>query len=453
MREKKIVVWFRNDLRLHDQEALYRAAAKTARVIPVYCFDPRQFGKTPLGFPKTGPFRAQFLLESVAALRASLRSIGADLVVRVGKPEEILPNLVEMTGASAVYASKEVAEEEVKVENNLEAKLWAKNIPLELFWTSTLFHIDDIPYPIKNIPDVFTEFRKESEKSTRVRPVFPAPSTLTLETDIHPGALPSLSELGIQAMPEADPRAVMTFQGGEPEALNRLQTYFWEEDRLSVYKETRNGLVGAGYSTKFSAWLSYGCLSPRKVYEEVKRYEQERVANDSTYWVVFELLWRDYFRFIAKKYGSAIFRPEGIRNDQRLVYSNDVRLFSKWVDGETGVPFVDANMRELKLTGFMSNRGRQNVASFLVRDLKVNWTYGAAYFESQLLDYDVSQAKRYDPQGEYVKRWLPELAEVPPSRVHQVSDLSREEQRRYGTVLGADYPLPIVKYGRLPART
>lgn len=474
MKERKIVVWFRNDLRVHDQEALYKAALKTAQLIPVYCLDPRQFGNTSVGFPKTGALRARFLLESLDDLRSSLRSLGSDLIVRTGKPEEVIPTLVEMSGASAVYASKEVMEEDVAVEDQLEGRLWARKIPFELFWTSTLFHIDDIPYPIRNIPDVFTDFRKESEKSTRVRPPYPTPEKLVAEQGISPGKIPTMPELGYREIPVSDPRAVLVFKGGEREGLQRLQTYFWEEDRLREYKDTRHGMLGSGYSTKLSCWLALGCLSPRRIYEEVQRYEQERVKNDSTRELVHELLWRDYFRLIAKKYGNRICRPEGIRNDPRLTYSNNIAIFQKWVEGETGIPFIDAHMRELKHTGYMSNRGRLNVANFLARDLKINWTYGAQYFESQQLDNDPSlnwgnwnyllglgndarenrhfnlmaQAKKYDPQGAYVKRWLPELAAIPASRVHQAADLSVAEQEQYGVRIGQDYPHPVLSYDR-----
>ena len=283
--------------------------------------------------------------------------------------------------------------------------------------------------------------------------------------------MPLINDLiPLAVRPDADPRGVLPFKGGETEALKRLKEYIWDRDQLKVYKETRNEMLGADYSSKFSVWLSLGCLSPRHVYEEVKRYERERVSNDSTYWLIFELIWRDYFRFVALKFGTRIFKTPGIKNDLVTRWVRNTALFQKWIDGKTGVPLIDANMVELKETGFMSNRGRQNVASFLAKDLCIDWTWGAAWFESQLIDYDVCsnwgnwnyvagvgndprenryfnihfQATRYDASGLYVKHWLPELQGVPAKQVHQVWSLNRADQQRFGTILGADYPMPII---------
>ncbi len=144
----KIIVWFRNDLRLHDHEPLLRASQKTLDILPIYCFDPRQFAPTTLGFPKTDSFRAQFILESVANLRANLQKIGSDLLIRVGKPEEVIPQIAQKWHATAVYSAKEVTDEEVKVETALETNLWKLRISINLFWTSTLYHLEDLPFSV-----------------------------------------------------------------------------------------------------------------------------------------------------------------------------------------------------------------------------------------------------------------------------------------------------------------
>lgn len=186
-----------------------------------------------------------------------------------------------------------------------------------------------------------------------------------------------------------DKRACLVFKGGEEEALKRLQHYFFETKSLSEYKETRNQLIGANYSSKFSAWLAMGCISARYIYYMVKSYEDTFGANKSTYWLIFELLWRDYFRFMMKKHQHHFFLQAGIRNSNDKLNKHHAGWFEKWKNGNTEIDFVDANMLELKLTGFMSNRGRQNVASYLCHNMKLDWRYGAAYFEEQLIDYDV----------------------------------------------------------------
>jgi deoxyribodipyrimidine photo-lyase len=205
------------------------------------------------------------------------------------------------------------------------------------------------------------------------------------------------------------------------------------------------------------------------VYAEVQRYERERVKNDSTYWLIFELLWRDYFHLIALKHGARLYRASGLQGLQ-LPWRNDVALFDCWRAGQTGYPLVDANMRELAQTGFMSNRGRQNVGSFLTKNLGLDWRMGAEYFEAQLLDYDVAsnwgnwnyvagvgndargfrffnihkQAQDYDPNGDYMRHWLPELARVPGAKVHRPELLNTDEQVRFGVRINHDYPAPVV---------
>ncbi|MFN0034381.1 MAG: DASH family cryptochrome, partial [Saprospiraceae bacterium] len=387
--KRRAIVWFRQDLRLHDNEAIVTALRMADEVVPIYIFDERVFrGQTRFGFPKTGRFRARFVLESVADLRASIQKLGSNLLVRIGRPEAILSEMAQELKASWVICNRERTQEEVLVQDGLEQKLWG--IGVELLYTrgKMLYHTQDLPMPVQHTPDVFAQFRKENEHITPVREPFPSPAALPpLPSTLAVGDIPTLPELGHQPF-ETDPRAALPFRGGETEALRRLRYYLWDKDLVVHYKETRNGLVGGDYSSKFSPWLAQGCLSPKLVYHELKRYERERMSNDSTYWLVFELLWRDFFRLMGKKYGNRIFLKGGTQGKSLRQLKNNRETFDLWAEGRTGVPFVDANMRELAATGWMSNRGRQNVASFLVRDLKINWQMGAEHFESQLVDYD-----------------------------------------------------------------
>ena len=480
------LVWFRTDLRIRDNRAL-AAATEAERLCCVYCFDPRRFGSREYGggnsfrYEKTGGHRTRFLRESVADLRASLRESGTELVVRHERPEAVIPALASAIDADRVTFHTAPTAEELAVERAVTSRLEGTetNPDIESIWGHTLYHPNDLPVPVAQIEDTFTPFRQTAENSNAtVRSPVGAPadlpqvpkSTESAET-VEPGEIPTFADLGVEP-PTPDERAVLGFEGGETAGLDRLERYVWKRDRLREYKETRNGLLGSDYSSKLSPWLNLGCLSPRTVYEAVERYERERVENESTYWLVFELLWRDFFQFQFAKHGNQSFKREGIRRrdiDWRSGTSGESEAeFERWKRGETGIPFVDANMRELNATGYMSNRGRQNVASVLANDLRIDWRKGAAYFETKLLDYDPAsnygnwayiagvgndsrnrsfdvtwQAGRYDPDATYVKYWLPELGNVPDAKAHEPWKLSSDEQERHGITLGEEYPKPL----------
>ena len=384
---KSALVWFKTDLRLHDNETLVRAVEQSDEIIPVYCFDDSHYTTTSFGFKKTGSYRAQFLLESLIDLDKNLRAIGSGLIVVKGKPEEKIIELVKKYNIEKVFAKEEIADEELQTQALVAKELLKNNCSLETFNTTTLYDVNDLPFSIERLPDVFTSFRKQVEKESNIRAVFAKPTRIN-SPQIEALVLPDLKQLGLEnnAM---DSRAVLNFKGGETEAWQRLNHYFFNSKSLSTYKETRNGMVGADYSSKFSAWLAMGCISAKSIHAEVQQYEKQIVANESTYWLVFELLWRDYFQFVMRKFGHLLFLKKGIKNTTLPKNNHYAKLFEKWKNGVTGNDFIDANMLELKLTGFMSNRGRQNVASYLCNDLSLDWRYGAAYFEEQLIDYDV----------------------------------------------------------------
>jgi deoxyribodipyrimidine photo-lyase len=426
---KRTLVWFKTDLRLHDNETLVHAIAHSDDILPVYCIDPRQFEINAFGFQKTGKFRAQFLLESLADLDKNLRALGSGLLVVKGLPEEALLALVKEYSIQKVVAKKEVAYEELQIHDAVEKALWTVQCPIETYSSSTLYHAQDLPFALKDIPDVFTNFRKRLEKEVNIRAAFETPKVIH-SPEIPPLQLPTLADLNLEPI-QPDKRAAYNLKGGETAALKRLNHYLDGTLALSTYKDTRNGLIGDAYSTKFSAHLSLGCVSARSIYYAVKKYELQHGANESTYWLIFELMWRDYFRFMMKKYRQKFFLQNGIQTTKDNLQNHDAVLFAKWQNAATGNAFIDANIRELNSTGFMSNRGRQNVASYLHNDLKLDWRYGAAYFEQQLIDYDVcsnwgnwaylagvgndprgqrtfnteKQALDYDKDGAYRKLW------------------------------------------------
>ena len=244
---QKIIVWFRNDLRIHDHEALFRASENTNSVIPIYIFDERQFKDTRLGFKKTGTFRTQFLIEAVQNLRENLQKIGANLIVRIGKPEEILPQIALATGATALYTSEEVTEEEINVDSEVEKALKTQGIAMRFYWMSTLYHLDDLPFEVAQLPDVFTQFRNRVERTAKVRASFDTPTHLSFDDSVEIGQIPSLADLGFETAQALDAKSVLPFVGGETPALARLNHYFWESDSLKSYKITRNEKIGRAH--------------------------------------------------------------------------------------------------------------------------------------------------------------------------------------------------------------
>lgn len=424
-----VLVWFRNDLRVEDHQGLQQALASQKRVIAYYSFSPKLFQPTAWGFKKTEKYRAQFLIESVAALKTALQELNISLIIDLYAAEDSLANYLKQYDVQTVYLQEEWTDEEKKEEVAVASKA-SSSIQWIRHYEQFLFHPDELTFSIQKTPEVFGNFRRKCEKEITVRPLIssnqPLAKTNRIELD-HP--LPHLCDLGLEGF-ETDARSAFPFRGGTQNAIQRLEHYFWNSKKLSYYKNTRNGLLGKDYSSKFSPWLANGSLSSKMIYWEIKRYESEIQKNQSTYWLIFELIWRDYFKYISLKHGNKIFQLGGIlERDYR--WETDTKRFEQWAEGKTPERFVNANMVEMEKTGWMSNRGRQNVASYFAKDMRMDWRMGAAYFESLLLDYDVHsnycnwmyvsgvgndprdrkfdvrwQAERYDAMGKFQNLWL-----------------------------------------------
>ncbi|WP_443937726.1 DASH family cryptochrome [Pedobacter sp. MW01-1-1] len=377
---KKILVWFRNDLRLHDNEMLVEAITKSDSILPVYILDSRLFGETKYDTLKTGNIRAQFILESISSLRNSLKQIGGNLLFVQGKPEEIIPQLVQEYEITEVYHHREVASEETHVSALLENALWKLRVNLKHFIGHTLYNKEDLPFPIKDIPDAFNQFKKKIERDSIIKPCFAAPDRVNVAEVIDWGNICTLSDLGME-VPEKDQRSDFEFIGGESEGLAHLQKVIFAMQEAASSKN----LILA---SRLSAWLGMGCLSPRKVYWEIKK--MEGLANTKAMFnqILLGLLWRDYFRFMFKKYGNTFFNANGFGNQGVIDPSNAEENLAKWKTGQTGFAVVDAVMTELNQTGFISNIARQTAALYLINNLEVSWVYGAAYFEEKLIDYN-----------------------------------------------------------------
>jgi deoxyribodipyrimidine photo-lyase len=413
-----IVYWFRNDLRLEDNPGFKEACASAKHLLPIYIHRGSNDDLTSWGFSRFAKHSREFLRQSLDELRHQLIARGSNLLELSGEPSKVFQLLGKQAPFDSIYCEQIEAPEEraeVNVINNL-------GFNVRQFWQSSMLDPKDLPFDLQEMPDVFTKFRQEVER----RGLFYAEPIST------PDHIPPLPLMSIATNPKEDlfPKQVESlFNGGGLSALAHLDQYF--ERRLpDTYKQTRNQLTGMDYSSKFSPWLAFGCCSARTIVQKLKNYESTYGANDGTYWLWFELLWRDYFRFLHFKYGDKLYRPHGLIDKE--INSFDKKKFQQWISGCTGENFIDAGMRELQQTGFLSNRMRQVVASYWIYEMKGDWRAGAAWFESQLVDYDVysnqgnwlyiagrgtdprggrpfnvkKQAQDHDPDGTYRSKWL-----------------------------------------------
>lgn len=426
------LIWFTEDLRLGDNPLLSFESPPEA-LLCVYLLSPEQLVPPGEGvdWPRMGAPRRRFLWQSLIALRGELLKRGSDLLVRIGEPVATLAELVATHGVDEIRvrvpASQERGEQLARLAETLP-----DGVRLRPREGGTLLEEAALPFAPEALPASFSAFRRRVEAACRVEVPRPAPITLPpWPRDASRGLPPLVEVCGRAHRWRPDPRGGFEYHGGEAQGLARLAAVCREAGTIARYKQTRNGLLGADFSTRLSPWLALGCLSARQVHRAVRDWEAAYGANDSSYWVIFELWWRDYFFWAARQEGRALFGPRRLPPPDAA--------FEAWRRGDTGLPFVDAAMRELAATGWLSNRARQNVASFLVKDLDVDWRLGAAWFEHALVDYDVAsnwgnwryvagvgrdprgdryfnllrQARHYDARGDYVAHWLPALAELP----------------------------------------
>lgn len=416
---------FTQDLRLADNPALTEACRRSDAVIPVFCLPDYQ-QVTAWGFPRYHARRRQFLMQTLADLQGTLSLQGSRLWLIEGRPHALLSDLLRQTGAEAIYCQTPVTPEEQGFLHSLRVA----GLPVKDLFQSTLFHPDELRFSPSALPDSFTPFRRQLEQQGTV-PASPL-STPRLapfsgEIDLPEAKLPSLSE-GTDDPRSSFPFSSPRFNGGETAGQAHLSDWF-SEQRASHYKATRNGLTSIDFSSKFSPWLATGALSARQIYAWCRKYAASHGENDGTQWMVFELLWRDYFFFLQMKYGTRLWGPRGI--SRREWPQPDMKHFAAWCCGTTGCDLVDAAMHELSATGYLSNRLRQVVASYLIYDLNGDWRAGAAWFEYHLLDFCPAvnqgnwlyiagrgsdprggrhfnvahQAAQYDSDGSYRRLW------------------------------------------------
>ena len=407
-----------NDQRIHDNPILEYLTENKIKFLPVYIFNKKEFENTNWGFNRMGPIRLKFLLESLKELNDKFISeSGSGLNIFFGDPKDVLLELKKQIGISKLIKSKQYSYYETEFEKEIQ-----KEFNLKLIESFTLFEISDLPFQIENTPRSFTKFRKQVEKNGTLRLYGELQGKLNILKNVK-------SDLPKEINAFID-KTKLIYDGGESKGLERLKYYLWDTNAIETYKETRNSLMGDTFSGKFSPWLSNGNLSPLKIWFEVEEYESKVKSNQSTYWMKFELLWREYFKYIALQNSKNLFMLNGFK-DYTKYKNKDLSIFENWKSGNTEHKLINAFMNEIHDTGFMSNRGRQIVASYFVKDLGMDWRIGAAWFEHLLIDYDSEsnwgnwayqagvgndpiddrrfnpdlQMKKFDPNGEFVKSW------------------------------------------------
>ncbi|KAI0110955.1 cryptochrome [Hypoxylon sp. NC0597] len=540
MSTSRVLVYIiRHDLRVSDNPILHHLATTSnhgfTHVVPLFVLLPHQIevsgflkegtqspfpeAKSQVGhYWRCGPHRAKFIAQSIWNLKDNFEKLGSELTIRIGTYDEVLKTLVDGLqrndfNVGGVWTIGEEGYEEKRDETAISEACSSLNIDFQL-WIDEKYFIDDrdleqLKTP-QDLPDVFTTYRKMMEPlREKPRKTLSTPPKDTLPKSIEnskipcqtsPFEIPSLYDGFEEALlrpingvlsevppfPEGATSA-HPFRGGEDSAFSRLEYLIKSGSALS-YKASRNGLLGADFSTKLSAYLAQGCITARQIHHRLVVYEDgqdESLAeskgygegeNEGTKAIRFELLWRDYMRLCTRKFKEKLFLRAGFRNDssnkwksankeeiadgQQESADEISKIVQRIFDGTTGMGLIDASQRELLHTGYTSNRARQNVASFLAKHLYIDWRYGAEWYEMLLVDYDVSsnwanwqyvagvgndprgearifnpvkQAFDYDKDGEYVRCWVPELRKIEKlEHVFQAWTTPKEDWDRFG---------------------
>lgn len=420
------LVLLNDTLRMHDNPLLKLPGETKAALVVL---DYQAFFGTQYGIARANLSRLQQQLAVIAQLKQQLSAQNIGLITLVGDKAQLISQLARELNATALYCAEPVAPDEVNTLRQL-----ASLLPVTQLDCNSLLG-DTLRPTLATLPDSFTPFRKQLEPLLLVSPPVSAPPAA--EGWLTPNQCKPYNSAFAQLVTQYQPSLLQNV-ASEHGALARVTEFIWQGRHILTYKETRNQLFGLHYASFCSAPLALGSLSVRQLWQDIVQFEQQIDANESTYWLKFELLWREYFRWQFRKYGKLWFSKHGIKQAIRQqpdfsppqLTERQQHKFQRWCAGQTGIDFVDANMQLLNKTGLMSNRGRQNVASYLMYDLALDWRLGAAYFEQRLLDYDCAsnwgnwayiagtgnsserrfniakQAQLYDADGSFVRAIL-----------------------------------------------
>lgn len=453
------LVWFRRDLRLTDHAALAVALREARRVHCAFVFDTDILDT----LPSRADRRVEFIWESVRLLKQALQGQGADLLVLHGPARRLIPELAARLDVDAVYANRDYEPFATERDAEVAGSLAAAGRHLSLHKDQVIFDTDELLTGAGRPFHVFTPYRRAWQ--ARLTPADYAPHAVAEHLDrlapAAPTPMPALEDLGFQRTNLAE----LKVDAGEAGAQARLADFL---ERMDHYHERRDypGLKGPSY---LSVHLRFGTVSIR----ELVRLAVARTSEGARVWLS-ELIWREFYEMLLWHYPQTVTHAFQAKYDA-IVWPNPPGHYEAWCQARTGYPIVDAAMRQLNQTGYMHNRLRMIAASFLVKDLQVDWRLGERYFADKLIDYDqaanvgswqwsagvgtdaqpwfrifnpVTQSQRFDPEGRFIRRYLPELAALPDKYLHAPWTLPAGEQTRLGFVPGRDYPLPIVDHAK-----
>jgi deoxyribodipyrimidine photo-lyase len=465
MSSAPVLIWFRLDLRLADQPALAAARQRGGPVIPVYIAAPDEDGDWPPGAASNW-----WLHQSLAALAGSLHAIGSRLVIRRGASLPVLRALAKETGAQTVLWNRRYEPAAVARDRQIKADLRADGLTVESFNSALLFE----PWTVANQSgrpfQVFTPYWHRCLKSDDPAKPLPAPRSIPTPS-LWPASEP-LESLGLDPQHSWTDGLSRAWQPGEIGAGRSLRRFC--ERRFEPYPEARNRPDLDGTS-RLSPHLHFGEISPRQIWHNVKAMAEKGGLPTATWrqsQFLAEIGWREFAHHLVYHFPSTPAKP--LRPDfARFPWRRNSGWLRAWQQGRTGYPIVDAGMRELWTTGWMHNRVRMITASFLVKDLLIDWREGARWFWNTLVDADLAsntlgwqwsagcgadaapffrifnptaQGQKFDPNGDYVRRWLPKLARLPSAWIHQPSDAPLSIRRTAGVELDQTYPAPIVRH-------
>ena len=445
------ILWFTRDLRLHDHPALRAALDRCERVVCVFCLDDRLLG----GRNASGP-RTQFMLECLAELRERLEG---SLVMRQGPPERELVELAREVDAGEVHFTADSG----PFARRRMTRVWRalEEAGVEPCAHPGLHAIDDLTAAAtqKGKPyTVFSPFYRSWLKMPR-REVLDRPRSLpALPPGVRKGRIPTLAELGMEQEVEEP------MPGGEVAARERLSRFI--SAGVGEYTDNHDAL-GRDKTSRLSPYLHFGCISPREIEERLPRGKGPDAFRR-------QLCWRDFYHHVLRHFPDNAKAEFQERYRGQISWNEDEQHFRAWCDGQTGYPLVDAGMRQLRREGFMHNRARLVVGSFLTKDLGIDWRAGERWFMRLLLDGDEANnngnwqwiasvgvdpqplfrriynparhMERFDPEGDYVRRYVPELGPVPDRWLREPWTMPEEIQNDCGCVIGRDYPEPIVDH-------